>query len=47
MQIPNERGLQQITYNYLSNIAFKDSMKMYTKYTARPYSFLVNDATLP
>ena len=31
----------------LSDIDFKDFMEMFEKYTAEPYSFLVNDATLP
>ena len=47
MKIPNKRGLQQIAMNHSSDIAFKDFMKIYKKYTAEPYSFLVNDATLP
>ena len=46
MKIPNKRELQQIARNISSDIDFKDFMKIYTKYTAEPYSFLVNDATL-
>ena len=39
MKIPNKRELQQIALNHSSVIDFKDFMK--------PYSFLVNDTTLP
>ena len=47
MKIPNKRELQQIALNQSSDIDFKDFMKIYKKCTAEPYSFLVNDATLP
>ena len=47
MKIPNKRELQQITLNLLSDIGFKDFIKIFKKYTAEPYSFLVNDTTLP
>ena len=47
MKIPNKRELQQIALNYSSDIDFKDFMKIYKKYTKEPYSFLVNDRTLP
>ena len=47
LKIPNKRELQQIALNYSSDIDFKDFMKIYKKYTAKPYSFLVNDTTLP
>ena len=43
--IPNKRELQQITYNHLSDIDFKDFMNLYKKCTAKPYSFLVIDTT--
>ena len=46
MKIPNKRELQQIALNHSSDIDFKDVMKIYKKYTKKPYSFLVNDATL-
>ena len=45
-KIPNKRELQQIALNYLSDISIKDFINIYKKYTAEPYSFLVNDATL-
>ena len=47
MQIPNKRELQQIALNYSSDIHFKDFMNIYKKCTTEPYSFLVNDTTLP
>ena len=47
MKIPNKRELQQIVLNHSSDIDFKDFMNIYKKYTKEPYSFLVNDTTLP
>ena len=47
MKIPNKRDLQQIALNHLSDIDFKDFIKIYKKCTAEPYSFSVNDTTLP
>ena len=47
MKIPNKRELQQIALNHSSFIDFKDFMNIYKKYTKEPYSFLVNDTTLP
>ena len=47
MKIPNKRELQQISLNHSSDIDFKDFMKIYKKYAKEPYSFLVNDTTLP
>ena len=46
MKIPNKRDLQQIAFNYLSDIDFQDFMNLYKKSTAKPYSCLVNDTTL-
>ena len=45
-QIPNWRGLQQIAFSHSSDIDFKDSMNLYRKCTAKPYSFLVINTTL-
>ena len=45
-KIPNKREHQQIALNYSSDISIKDSFNIYKKWTAKPYSFLVNDATL-
>ena len=47
IKIPNKRELQQTALNHSSDIDFKDFMKIYKKYTKKPYSFLVNDTTLP
>ena len=47
MKIPNKRQLQQIAINHSSDIDFKDFIKIYKKCTTEPYSFLVNDTTLP
>ena len=47
MKIANKRELQQIALNHSSDIDFKDFMKIYKKCIAEPYSFLVNDTTLP
>ena len=47
MKIPNKRELKQIALNHLSDTDPKDFMKIYKKCTAEPYSFLVNDTTLP
>ena len=45
-KIPNKRELQQIAINHSSDINTKDFANIYSKCTAEPYSFLVNDATL-
>ena len=47
MKIPNKRELQQTALNHSSDIDFKYFMKTYKKYTKEPYTFLVNDTTLP
>ena len=46
MKIRNKREIQQISLNHLSEIDFKDFIKIYKKCIAEPCSFLVNDATL-
>ena len=47
MKIPNKGELRQVASAHSSDIDFKDFMMIYEKCTARPYSFLVNDTTLP
>ena len=47
MKIPNKREFQQIATNHSADIDFKDFMKIYKRYTAEPYSLLVNNTTLP
>ena len=46
MKILNKRELQQIALSHSSDIDFKRFIKIYQKFTAESYSFLVNDATL-
>ena len=47
MKMSCKRELQQIGSNLLLDIDIKDFIKMYKKCAAEPYSFLVNDTTLP
>ena len=47
MKIPNKRELQQIALNHSSDIDFKGFIKIHKNCTTEPYSFLVNDTTLP
>ena len=46
MKIPNKRELKQISNKHLSDFDSKDFMNLYKKCIAKPYSFLVIDATL-
>ena len=46
MKIQNKRELRQIGLNHSSDISSKDFIKIYKKYTAEQYSFLVNNASL-
>ena len=46
MKILNKKELQQTTSNDLSDIDFKDFMKLHKEYNKEPYSFLANDTTL-
>ena len=45
-KIPNKRELQQIVINHSSDINTKHLTNIYKKYTAEPYSFLLNGTTL-
>ena len=47
MKIPNKRKLQEITSSHLSDIEFKDFMRLYKDYTKEPFSFLTTNTTLP
>ena len=47
MESPNKRELKQIALNHSSDTDFKDFIKIYKKCTAKQYSFLANDTTLP
>ena len=46
MKILNKRELQQIALNHTSDIITKDFINIYSKNTAKPYSFFVKDTTL-
>ena len=46
MKIPHKQELQQITFNHSSDIDFGDFINLYKKCIAKPFSFLVIDATL-
>ena len=46
MKIPSKRGFQHIAFNHSSDFDFRDFMNLYKKCTAKPYSFLIIDATL-
>ena len=47
IKIPSKSELQQIALNHSSDIDFKDFIKIYERCTAEPFSFLVNNTTLP
>ena len=38
MKIPNKLELQQIAFNYLSDIHFKDFINLYKKCTTKSYN---------
>ena len=46
MEIPNEKELQEIAFNPLSDTDFQDRLTIYKKCTANPYLFLFIDTTL-
>ena len=46
-KISNKRELQEIALNHSADIDFKDFIKIYKNCTVEPYSFLVNNTTLP
>ena len=46
MKIPDEEELQQIAFIHSSDIGFRYFMNLYKECTAKPYSFLVINATL-
>ena len=45
MKTPNERELEQITFNHISDSDFKNFINLYKKCTANPYSLVVIDPT--
>ena len=46
MKILDKRKLQHIAKNHSSNTSTKDFINIHKKYTAKPYSALVDDTTL-
>ena len=46
VKIPSKTELEQIASNRMSDIEFKDFMKLYKDHTKEPYSILVKDSTL-
>ena len=46
MKILDKRELQHIAKNHSSNTSTKDFINIHNKYTAKPYSVLVDDTTL-
>ena len=47
LKIPSKRELRETALNHSSDIDFQDFMNLYKQFTAKPYSFLVNDTVLP
>ena len=47
MKILNKKELQQIALSNSTDTELKGFIKIYKKCTGEPYSFLVNDITLP
>ena len=46
MKINNKRELQNIASNHSADIDYKNFMRIYRKYTSKPYSFLTTDTRL-
>ena len=46
MKIHNKRELQNVATNHSANIDYKDSMKIYRKYTSKSYSYLTINTIL-
>ena len=46
MKIPKKIDFQQMAPNHLSDIGFKDFIKLYENHTKELYLFLMNDTTL-
>ena len=47
MKVSSKRELQQTASNNFWDIYFKDFMKIYKKYTKKPYFFLADDRGWP
>ena len=46
MKIPSKRELQQIAFNHLLEIDFRDFKNLYKNCITKPYTFLVTGTTL-
>ena len=46
MKIRNTQELDQAAFNYSSDLVFKEFMNLYKKFTSKPYSVLMIDATI-
>ena len=46
MNIPKKRELQQTAFDYSSDVEFENFVNLDKKYTAKPYSILMNDTYL-
>lgn len=46
MKILERREVWQITFNYSSDIDFRNVINIYEKCTVKPYYFVVDDMTL-
>ena len=46
IKIPDKRELRQISFIYSTDIDFKNFINLHIKFTVKPYSFLVTDATI-
>ena len=46
MKIRNKKELQQMAFNYSSDIDFQEFVNLYKKYTSKPFSVLVIGTTL-
>ena len=46
MKILERREVLQVTFNYSSDIDFRNIINIYEKCTAKPYYFVVDDMTL-
>lgn len=47
IKIQNRKELQEIDITHTSDIDFAEFKRLYRRYMAKPYSFLVLDTTLP
>ena len=46
MKIRNKQELEQAAFNHSSDLVFKEFMNLHKKFTSKPYSVLMIDATI-